>query len=73
MSSVAITIKSLSTFSASLAEVSTKYMLCLFAKSSPTAVGISLSSLSVLLPVKNYKINNFFKIKTLLLPTNKHP
>lgn len=48
--SSAICMKSFSTLSASLAEVSKKYMLCLTAKSSPTVVGISLSSLSILFP-----------------------
>lgn len=48
--SSAICINSLSTFSASFAEVSRKYMLCLAAKSSPTGVGISRSSRSILLP-----------------------
>lgn len=48
--SSAICMKSLSTFSASFAEVSKKYILCRAAKSSPTCVGISRSSLSILLP-----------------------
>lgn len=50
MSSAAISINNRSTFSASLAEVSKKYIPCLCAKSSPTCVGISLSSRSILLP-----------------------
>lgn len=50
ISSAAISINSLSTFSASLAEVSKKYIPCLCAKSSPTWVGISRSSLSILFP-----------------------
>jgi len=50
ISSAAISINNLSTFSASLADVSKKYMPCLYAKSSPTCVGISLSSRSILFP-----------------------
>lgn len=50
ISSAAISMNSRSTFSASLAEVSKKYIPCLCAKSSPTCVGISLSSRSILLP-----------------------
>lgn len=56
MSSAAISINNRSTFSASLAEVSKKYIPCLCAKSSPTCVGISLSSRSILLPKQNINL-----------------
>ena len=46
----AISVKSLSTFSLAFAEVSKKYMECRWENSSPTSVGISRSSRSVLLP-----------------------
>lgn len=67
MSSAAISINNLSTFSASFADVSKKYIPCLCAKSSPTCVGISLSSRSILFPDVKEKIHSYKTVQLMII------
>ena len=70
----AISVNNLSTLSLDFADVSRKYMECRCENSSPTSVGISLSSLSILFPANlesKIKVLCFLYYFDRIIPLNK--
>jgi hypothetical protein len=62
----AISVNKRSTLSLAFADVSRKYIPCLCENSSPTSVGISRSSRSILLPIGKYIKINYYALHRVL-------